>query len=912
MSAADVESLLRSIREGSDAERRAALARLESDPTLRQQAEKLMAATLAPVDPALVAAMQAPRQVGPYRLLEEIGSGGMGAVYLAERDIDGAVQRVALKLLHGIPGSEGRRRFARERALLAGLNHPNIAALLDAGETAQGQPWLAMEYVEGLPIDEWVRREAPSLRARLHAVVRICGAVDHAHARLVLHRDIKPGNVLVRADGDPVLLDFGIARVLEEGRSTTETATVAYTPAYAAPEQLAGAPLTTTTDVYGLGTVMHECLGGVRLAELRRVDRPLPPVSTVTTDPALARALRGDLDRIVAKALHEDPERRYASPAALAEDLGRFLAGRPVLATPDSAAYRLRKFIARHRPAAVISGLALLASVGFVWQLGAERDRARAAESRAAAEAQAAQRARDFLVSVFAAAAPAQTLGEPVSPRQLLDHARERVAATLGDEPHAAVATWLALADTYAALGASEPAWEAAREAMTLTAGAPEALARERADALEASIAALNAMDRFGEAEVLVAELLRLREERAAEDPAALINTWGELGYAEQQRSRYEASVAHFRQALERWQVLATERPDPAFEVWLSSGLALSQAMLGDQAAAQSALAAAARAAAALDGRHPSRLALLRASARVAEQAGDYDASVAALVEASGLARRVVGADARQVAAIENDLGVALNGLGRYRESIEHLQRARAAFAAEHGEQSLAVAHLDHNLSAVHESLGEYQAAIRYGRAALAAYAAASDEHLAQRKSARMALARALSFAGQHGEAVGLAEQALAESARVDGPDSLDHAFDGFRLAGILRRGEQLDEAAGLLAQVGPRITAAIGAEHPAQLHLMRLAALLARDRGERSLAEAGLVETIAFGLRTAGADPVALAEARLELAELRVDEDPARAREEVEQAAPVLRERLSEQAPAPTRLTDLERRLSR
>lgn len=895
------QRILRELRLGDDDRRREAARRIESDPTLREQVERLMAATVDSLPSTVVGADRArPRRVGAYCLLEELGSGGMGAVFLAERDVDGTLQRVALKLLHGIPTQELRRRFSRERALLAGLNHPQIAALLDGGETEDGQPYLVMEYVEGEPITEWVRRTGPDLSTRLRTLVRVCRAVEHAHQRLVLHRDIKPGNVLVRADGDPVLLDFGIGRELGGVHGLTETATLAFTPAYAAPEQFTGRGLTTATDVFGLGALLYEVLSGASLADLRRDGTALPLPSVAAPDPQLRDRLRGDLDRIVAKAMQAEPERRYAGAAGLGDDLERFLDGRPVHATPDSLGYRVAKFVGRHRAAVVVAGLALTLGAGFVWRLDIERTRARAAEVIAQRESVSARLARDFLVSVFQSASPRETLGQPVSPRDLLDRARARVQSELGSDRAAAVSTWMALSDTYNALGEPGAAAQAAEQALGYTAGDDAAQRLQRADVIEALGAAYNQLGRYPEAVPLYEELLRLREELSADDPVALANTYGELGYAAQQYGEHERSAQWLSRAL----VLldsqrSRNRGDAEDRCYVLAGLAVAAASGGDEAGARHWLGVAQAAREAIDPSHPSGLFVLRASARLAELQGRFDESVSELQAASELARRVIGADASTVAGIENDLGVALNGLGRYREALEHLERARSMYLRRTTGADANVAHLDANIGAIHESLGDYVQAIEYARRALAVFASEGMTQVDMRRQSRVNLARGLSFAGQHAQALDEIRRALEEGIASEGRESLTHQLDRFRYAGILRRAGELDAASQELDSCSPAILGVVGAEHPLKLHLLRLRALITRDRGDLKAARLQFEHALSFADLTADADPIATAEARVELAALLAVSEQSRARDLLDQALPILREALLPIAPA-------------
>ncbi len=331
-----------------------------------------------PVDAAAAATGQpeAGAQVGAYRLISEIGQGGMGTVWLAER-ADGLMnRRVALKLPRIVWGGAFAERLAREREILAGLEHPHIARLYDAGIDAHGRPFLAMEYVQGEPIDAYCAGRSLPLRERLALLQQVCAATAHAHARLVVHRDLKPENILVTDEGQVKLLDFGIAKLLE-GRSTrrtllTELSGRALTLDYASPEQVRGEPLGTASDVYSLGVVAYLLLAEARPYRLKRgsaaeMEEAIAAVeprlaSDAAESPALRKALRGDLDAILNRALKKEVGERYPSVEAFAQDLARHLRGEPVEARPDSRRYRAAKFARRHRLAVAMSS-ALMASI---------------------------------------------------------------------------------------------------------------------------------------------------------------------------------------------------------------------------------------------------------------------------------------------------------------------------------------------------------------------------------------------------------------------------------------------------------------------------------------------------------------------------------------------------------------------
>ena len=379
--------------------------------------------------------------IGPYRLGPLLGEGGMGAVYEAERP--GLGKRVALKLARSASlSTESARRFEQEKRILARLQHPNITQLHDAGVTAEGVPYFAMEIVQGDTIVAYARVHQLSVRERLELFLDVCAAVQLAHSQLVIHRDIKPSNVLVTADGHVKLLDFGVAKLLEEANAPRITRTEGriYTPGYAAPEQLRSEPITTATDVYQLGALLYEVL----------VDSPAVDVSNLSPYDAQVKVLEGDprppsrhgsgriardLDAIVLSAMSKRPEQRYRTADALADDVRRFLNSEPVRARAGSAAYRTLKFIRRHRVRTAFGSLVAVASLVALGQAGmiaSERDRARAAAAQAEREAMRSQQVTSFLLGLFEASDPSVAQGEPLTARQLLERGVQRIETFSG------------------------------------------------------------------------------------------------------------------------------------------------------------------------------------------------------------------------------------------------------------------------------------------------------------------------------------------------------------------------------------------------------------------------------------------------------------------------------------------------
>jgi eukaryotic-like serine/threonine-protein kinase len=409
---------------------------------------------------------QAGDTVGPYRLLREIGSGGMACVWLAER-VDGALQRqVALKLPRWGVAPGLAQRMARERDILASLAHAHIARLYDAGLTPQGRPWLAMEVIEGAPIDEYCNEQKLNVRERVHLFLQVLDAVIHAHARLVVHRDLKPSNILVNPAGEVCLLDFGVAKLLADDGSPsaaqhqllTQHLGGLLTPDYAAPEQAGGKAVGVAADVYALGLVLYELLAGRRPYELqaasstglsleaRIMQAEVPPASSQAAGAATVRALRGDIDAMLHKALQKDPAQRYGSAEAFAQDLRRHLQGEPVHAQAPSRSYRLRKFVGRHRwglATTVAVGVSLAAGLGAaLWQAHAAR-----------VEAQRAEQAKKFIASIFQQAQPHAGVGGPVQAMDLLNVAAQRIENELVNDAKTAAELGVMIGHSYSALG---------------------------------------------------------------------------------------------------------------------------------------------------------------------------------------------------------------------------------------------------------------------------------------------------------------------------------------------------------------------------------------------------------------------------------------------------------------------------
>ncbi len=580
--------LLDTMLELDDAARARSLALLRiDDPALADELEGLLALEQGQEDfLSQPAVSQLPHAragvlVGPYRLERMLGEGGMGQVWLASR-ADGLYQkRVALKLLRpGLADPNLRLHFTRERQILARLEHAHIARLLDAGISADTQPYLALEYVEGEPITDWCGLHGCSVEQRLRLFLQVCEAVSHAHANLIVHRDLKPSNILVTPLNEARLLDFGIAKLLdtaEQGQDNTRTGLRAFTLHYAAPEQIRGEPVTTMTDVYSLGAVLYELLADAKPYRLKRKSdaeweeailgtdpqRPSLTLHRLADEPGVAdppslrrraRMLAGDLDNIVLKAMAKRPEQRYPSVEALALDLHRHLDGKPVLARPQRLAYRIGKYAGRHRWAlssAALVGLVLVAAIGIVaWQA-----------QQAMRESARAQAMQDFVIGLFENAGSTPE-GAPLDVRRLLEAGVERGELELAQQPAARAELFGVIARLRAGLGDYEPAMALLLRQVAIV------------DALEAPPASLRLQS--------VTELGRTSRllGRSADCEQAML-PWQAL--AQRQEQRLPVQVTEFYSQLGRCQRLLGAR-EPARALFQRS-LAIRRDALGNDAA---------------------------------------------------------------------------------------------------------------------------------------------------------------------------------------------------------------------------------------------------------------------------------------------------------------------------------------
>jgi serine/threonine-protein kinase len=704
------------------------------DPGLRTEVVSLLERGLAPgrfdalverytapdtLEPAL------PERVGAYRPIRLIARGGMGTVLLAERALGDFDQRVAIKLLPTGTVADLRSRFLAERRILARLQHPNIARLLDGGTTDDGRPYLVMELVEGEPLTEFCDRQRLSVAERLRLFLDVCAAVTYAHANLIVHRDIKPANVLVSApapDSDrPVvkLLDFGISKLLDDDAGSprpprTRPGLRLMTPDYAAPEQVRGEPVTTATDVYQLGVLLYELLSGRRPHRVsslvghhveRVVCDEIPPRPSqavarqpggdigrarATTSERLGRRLAGDLDTIVLRALTKEPERRYPSVDALAEDIRRHVDGRPVKARPDTLAYRARKFVGRNMLAvAAASAVGLLVAtlvVSTAMQNG-----------RVARERDRAEQAASFLIDLFEDLEPVQARGSTVPARDILDRSVVRVRSELADDPLLQARLLGALGGVYQLRGHFAQAEPLLREATSLRVEHLDADHPDIADSRYALADLLAETGRHAEGEELLASALDVyRDTYGSRDPRVAAVRM-DIALARRAAGDLAGADTLLSGAVDLLRSSTASREDLATALLYLGKVRLEQ---GDMIGAEPLIEEALSLRRELFGEdHPTVANAIDGLGELSFARADFDGAERAFRHALSIRRRLFPDDHTDVAVSLENLGITLRRQGRTEEADRLLRDALDVLRPELGDEHplvvVALAHRD-------------------------------------------------------------------------------------------------------------------------------------------------------------------------------------------------------------------------
>lgn len=491
------------------------------------------------------------KRVGAYRVKSVVAQGGMGMVCLASRADDLYWQDVAIKLMHAgfARAQDMRLRFNAERQILATLNHPNIARLLDGGITDDELPYLVMEFVDGVPIDEYGRNAGLSIEGLLAIFLKVCEAVTYAHRNLIIHRDIKPGNILVTAEGVPKLLDFGISKLLDgdaPARELTLPSQWMMTPEYASPEQLEGGPITTATDVYALGALLYKLLchqspfriesqTSIEMMRAIRDQVPDPPGAILVAhagQPVYSgyRRYRADLDHIVLKAMSKEPPLRYPSVAEFAQDVRRCLEGYPVRARGDQWTYRVGKFIRRHKTWVGGAAVAVVSLIAFSLAMGILAKRANAERAVAEQQRLAAQKEADFLASIFDAVTPDQAKGQQITARELLDSGAKRIDTELSAVPDAQATMLIDLGQAYTDLGSYEHALPLIERAYALR---RRIFGDKNLDTAEAEVNLAHVyrlQGKYEKAEPIFRHALAVQEEIAGTNKGLVVESLNNLG----------------------------------------------------------------------------------------------------------------------------------------------------------------------------------------------------------------------------------------------------------------------------------------------------------------------------------------------------------------------------------------------
>ena len=830
-------------------------ARLEAasggDPELRGEVERLLAADQqagsflenlvrwTAEDLSTGGDLPADRRIGPYRIEREIGQGGMGTVYLAER-ADGVFEKeVAVKVVRrGFDTADALRRFELEQRILARLEHPGIARLYDAGATEEGLPYVVMEHVEGLPIHRWCEEHRLAVAERLKLFLEVCAAVHYAHQNLVAHRDIKPSNILVDAAGRPRLLDFGIAKLLspegEDAADPTRAVQRPMTPGYASREQIRGEPVTTASDVYSLGVLLYELLAGRQpfvLAGLspREIERIVseetaqPPSRAAVSPELLAgrpegaerlrRLLAGDLDRIVLKAMHKEPGRRYATVDQLADDIRRHLTGLPVLARGDSFWYRTGKLVRRHKLAAALVLVVVAAGLGTA-VLAVERaralDRATASLVRADREAAKAREATDLLVELFKVSDRRETAGETVTAQEVLSQGTRRVEAEVAKQPEVAGELLGTIGRVYINLGLPREAVPVLRRAFTTARRAHGPRHPDVAKALDDLAEALREDGQYAAAEPLVRHALALRRDLLGEEHPDVAASLGNLGVLLFRSGNYPAAEAALTEALalrrrldERVPLgdsltdlaslyLAKAEYDRA-ELLFREAVEVYRRQLGPE--------------------HPITATGLNNLGITLYRKGDFAAAEPLLREALRLQRRDLGDDDPAVAGSLENLAGMLAERGDV-TAAEPLAREALALQRKLGDRNPIVARCTNSLAVLLHYRGDLAAAERLFREALVLRREILPPEHPDIAASLLGLGAVLADRGEEKAAESLLREALAIRRRVLQPGHWRIATVESELGGCLARQHRWQEARPLLVDSYPRILEALGAKH--------------------------------------------------------------------------------------------------
>lgn len=781
------------------------------DADLRAQVQQLLEAdTQAQAAPPPIVGPAAP---AGYQLLRSLGAGGMGEVWLAEREYDGFRQRVALKFLHrdGWRQAERQARFRAERRILAGLDHPHIARLYDAGAQPDGTLYLAMEYVEGERLDAWVARTRPGVRELVRVLAMIGRAVQAAHQRLIVHRDLKPANILIDAYGTPKLLDFGIAKLLDDTELSvaTQTGEQLLTPRYAAPEQIRGEAISTATDVYSFGVMAFELLTGVLpygdtqggpalLRAITESDAQRASAAKRADGAAtVARsALRGDIDAILMKCLRKEPAARYRGAAELADDLEAYLDGRPVAARAGSRRYAFSKFVTRHRYLVASVCAVLLVTVVAALLLWRQLEATRQQRDLAEHQRDKAAQVTDFLVELLRNADPTRSRGEDVSVRQALQNGAQTLETRLAG--HADTRAWLyaQLALIHAELGDPERSLALAEQAQSVAAQAGLSPSERRA----VDYAHAVAMIKSGRGADVIPSLTRLAQDaEQAGDALQASDAWSQLATIAQERRDSEqarSAAAHSSAILLKAlgvpdlnaAVALPVRPDLAPLLTRLAALAQIRCSTETDAREESLALALCTSTAQLKRRawpedHPTHLVTAASLAILAALRGDRASALAMRQDILARTRKIYGDAHTRTGYAQFNLAVSLADAGDYVGAQAQYRAALATLQQQLGPDHRSTLVVKNNLSLLLVDHGDAAAGLRLSRELLADRQRVLGQRHPDVAQSLMNLASAEAANQDLGAAVEHSRSALAMYTELLGADNHDSVLATYQLA---------------------------------------------------------------------------------------------------------------------------------
>jgi len=786
-------------------------------------------------------------RLGAWTLVSELGHGGMGMVYLAERSDGHYQQRAAIKLLRGWSGEAALAQLARERQILASLNHPHIARLIDGGSTPGGQPYLVMDYVEGQRIDVYQHEHELGLEATLELFLMVCEAVAYAHRQLVVHCDIKPGNVLVGSDGRAMLLDFGIAQLqgkrAESGvdGSAQDGETLALTPRYASPEQRAGAPASSASDIYSLGAMLGELLQAL--------------------GPAAARP--AEWQAIVRRATAAQPEARYLSVAALMSDLRRYRQHLPLAALPRSPGYVARKFLRRRWPWVLAGSGALLMAALFTLRVVQERDRALQAEALAQREAETTRQVSDFMVALFEGADPRVSGRPDLSAATLVDKGRERMDRDLQGQPALQASMKGVLGKVYENIGKPRAAVELYEQAIALERARPQRQPLREAALLSRLAVTLSNDGQEAKAVAPARRSLALRQPLVAADALELADAYNTLGLVLTRVDALDEARRCLDQALAiRLARQGAEHLDVAIAIQNLGSLALRAGQLREaEAQFRRALELKRRL---LGEQNPSVLTSLQSLAVVLAAQHRVDEAEALLRELVAQRRAVHGPQSATVASALNELASVLQDGGRSAEAIAAYREALALHEQLQGRGSVSVAVNINNLATALEDLGDPAAESQYRESLAIRQAALKPDDLSLAR-ARHNLGRWLLRAGRLAEAKPLLEEAAVQRRKRLPAAHNDRIDSELTLAeAALLRGDSSTAAAGVAL-----VQAQEAALRPLRrVALLRLQGLLASHLRQAQQALEHHQAALQLALATVAPEHPSLRRLRLDVAE--------------------------------------------